>query len=185
MVVFQCDGCGESVKKPKAEQHVNTCRYCRALVCLDCMKRFTDDSYKQHTSCISEAQKYQGALYKPPKGKQGGNQQQQQQKQQPKPKVEAAKRPREEEKKVEEKKEKVEKVEEKKPEPVEEEAVAAAEAPAKKAKKMHTSKALIAALVATMREARGEGETIDELRERAEKVLHRALNKAVTKLSNE
>ena len=182
MVVFQCDGCGESVKKPKAEQHVNTCRYCRALVCLDCMKRFTDDSYKQHTSCISEAQKYQGALYKPPKGKQGGNQQQQQQKQQPKPKVEAAKRPREEEKKVEEK---VEKVEEKKPEPVEEEAVAAAEAPAKKAKKMHTSKALIAALVATMREARGEGETIDELRERAEKVLHRALNKAVTKLSNE
>ena len=182
MVVFQCDGCGESVKKPKAEQHVNTCRYCRALVCLDCMKRFTDDSYKQHTSCISEAQTYQGALYKPPKGTQGGNQQQQQQKQQPKPKVEAAKRPREEEKKVEEK---VEKVEEKKPEPVEEEAVAAAEAPAKKAKKMHTSKALIAALVATMREARGEGETIDELRERAEKVLHRALNKAVTKLSNE
>lgn len=163
MVVFQCDGCGESVKKPKAEQHVNTCRYCRALVCLDCMRRFTDDSYKQHTSCITEAQKYQGALYKPPKGKQGGNPQQQQ-----KPKPEAAKRPREEEKKEAEK-----------PAPAK-----AEEAPAKKVKKMHATDELVAALVATMSDARGEGETIDELKERAEKVLHRALKKAVAKLSD-
>lgn len=163
MVVFQCDGCGESVKKPKAEQHVNTCRYCRALVCLDCMRRFTDDSYKQHTSCITEAQKYQGALYKPPKGKQGGNPQQQQ-----KPKPEAAKRPREEEKKEAEK-----------PAPAK-----AEEAPAKKVKKMHATDELVAALVATMRDARGEGETIDELKERAEKVLHRALKKAVATLSD-
>lgn len=171
MVVFQCDGCGESVKKPKAEQHVNTCRYCRALVCLDCMKRFTDDSYKQHTSCISEAQKYQGALYKPPKGKQGGNPQQQQ-----KPKPEAAKRPREEEKKEEKKPA---------PAPAKEEKEEAAATPEKKVKKMHASKELVSALVDVMRDARGEGETIDELKQRAEKVLHRALKKAVATLSDE
>ena len=170
MVVFQCDGCGESVKKPKAEQHVNTCRFCRALVCQDCMRRFTDDSYKQHTSCITEAQKYQGALYKPPKAK-GGKPQQQSQQQAPKPKPEAAKRPREEEKKEEKR-------------PVEEKS-AEEEKPAKKVKKMHATEELVAALVSTMRDARGEGETVDELKERAEKVLHRALKKAVAKLSDE
>lgn len=32
--------------------------------CIDCHKVFTGDEYKAHTSCISEAEKYQGALYK-------------------------------------------------------------------------------------------------------------------------
>ena len=67
MVVFQCENCGEAVKKPKADQHARQCRGFKGYVCIDCMKKFTGDSYKQHTSCISEAQKYQGALYVAPK----------------------------------------------------------------------------------------------------------------------
>lgn len=40
MVVFQCECCGDSVKKPKAEQHAQVCRGWRGYVCLDCMKLF-------------------------------------------------------------------------------------------------------------------------------------------------
>lgn len=65
MVVFQCENCGQTIKKPKAEQHARSCRGFRGYVCIDCMKVFTGDSYKAHTSCISEAEKYQGALYDP------------------------------------------------------------------------------------------------------------------------
>ena len=35
------------------------------LCCLDCGKNFHGDDYKDHTSCISEAEKYQGKLFKP------------------------------------------------------------------------------------------------------------------------
>ena len=155
MVVFQCDGCGDSVKKAKAEQHVNTCRFCRALVCLDCMRRFTDDSYKQHTSCISEAQKYQGALYKPPKAKgKQQNPQQQQKKPEAKPQPPAQKRPREEEKPAE---------------PVA--AEVPSEKPAKKANKMHASKDFVALLAQKMTEAREEGESIEDLQARTQIVV--------------
>ena len=30
---------------------------------------FYGDDFRAHTSCISEAEKYEGALYRPPKGK--------------------------------------------------------------------------------------------------------------------
>ncbi len=50
------------------------------MTCIDCGTSFYDRSFKQHTQCISEAEKYQGALYK---GKKGNSQQQNKQNQQP------------------------------------------------------------------------------------------------------
>jgi cell growth-regulating nucleolar protein len=58
---------------------------------MDCMKRFTDSSYRAHTSCISEAQKYQGALYKPPKAKGARGEGQQAKKEPASPKTEEKK----------------------------------------------------------------------------------------------
>jgi len=75
MVSFTCNACGQTVKKAKVEKHYQTeCRDCTVLSCLDCGKDFYGDEYASHTSCISEAEKYQGKLYKdvnkgqPPKG---------------------------------------------------------------------------------------------------------------------
>ena len=63
MVTFICNACGESVKKNKVQQHYETkCPNCSVLSCIDCGKDFPGDSYAEHTSCISEAQKYQGKL---------------------------------------------------------------------------------------------------------------------------
>ncbi|XP_009707699.1 PREDICTED: cell growth-regulating nucleolar protein [Cariama cristata] len=60
MVVFTCDACGESVKKAQVEKHVNICRNCQCLSCMDCGKDFWGDDYKEHVKCISEDQKYGG-----------------------------------------------------------------------------------------------------------------------------
>ncbi|WWC90024.1 uncharacterized protein L201_004954 [Kwoniella dendrophila CBS 6074] len=66
MVSFQCDGCADTVKKPKLDQHRNRCH--APFTCLDCSTTFRNPGeYKSHTSCVSEAEKYQGALYKGPK----------------------------------------------------------------------------------------------------------------------
>ncbi|KNC78984.1 hypothetical protein SARC_08599 [Sphaeroforma arctica JP610] len=66
MVFFQCDGCGEALKKAKVANHG-----CRAAVsCIDCNVVFEGNSYNQHSSCVSEAQRYQGALYKGASAKQ-------------------------------------------------------------------------------------------------------------------
>lgn len=43
--------------------HRNSCRGA-SFTCLDCMVHFHGTDYRAHTSCISEAQKYQGHLYK-------------------------------------------------------------------------------------------------------------------------
>ncbi|TKA75239.1 hypothetical protein B0A49_05539 [Cryomyces minteri] len=51
MVSFSCENCGDVLTKKKLDPHRNQC-YGASYTCLDCM------------SCISEAQKYQGALYK-------------------------------------------------------------------------------------------------------------------------
>ncbi|WVR05257.1 hypothetical protein IAU60_002269 [Kwoniella sp. DSM 27419] len=68
MVSFQCDACADTVKKPKLDQHRNRCY--ASFTCLDCSTTFNSPAeYKSHTSCVSEAQKYQGALYKGDKGK--------------------------------------------------------------------------------------------------------------------
>ncbi|KAM7168976.1 cell growth-regulating nucleolar protein [Macrochelys suwanniensis] len=63
MVVFTCSACGESVKKGHVEKHVNICRNCHCLSCMDCGKDFWGDDYKNHVKCISEDQKYGGKGY--------------------------------------------------------------------------------------------------------------------------
>ncbi|KAI6069653.1 Cell growth-regulating nucleolar protein [Aix galericulata] len=60
MVVFTCNTCGESVKKAQVEKHVNICRNCQCLSCMDCGKDFWGDDYKDHVKCVSEDQKYGG-----------------------------------------------------------------------------------------------------------------------------
>ena len=72
MVSFICDACQETVKKNKVDAHSWRCRNCWWLSCVDCGVRFEGEAYKEHTSCISEAEKYQGALYRGPKGATGG-----------------------------------------------------------------------------------------------------------------
>ena len=46
----------------------------RSFSCIDCSARFSRDSYSGHSQCVSEAEKYQGKLYK---GKKHQPQQQQ------------------------------------------------------------------------------------------------------------
>ena len=66
MVSFICDACGQTVKKNRVEKHYQSeCPSCSVLSCIDCGKDFHGDAYAAHTSCISEAEKYQGKLYKP------------------------------------------------------------------------------------------------------------------------
>ncbi|NWH88577.1 LYAR protein, partial [Aegithalos caudatus] len=60
MVVFTCNACGEAVKKAQVEKHVNICRNCQCLSCMDCGKDFWGDDYKEHVRCVSEDQKYGG-----------------------------------------------------------------------------------------------------------------------------
>ncbi|KAL6250262.1 hypothetical protein RBB50_002563 [Rhinocladiella similis] len=63
MVSFQCEGCGDTLTKKKLDGHRNQCRGAM-FTCIDCMTTFQGTSYRAHTSCISEDQKYQGALYR-------------------------------------------------------------------------------------------------------------------------
>ncbi|KAF8418232.1 hypothetical protein L210DRAFT_2448371 [Boletus edulis BED1] len=66
MVSFQCHTCGDVVKKPKLDQHHGRCY--AGFDCIDCSVSFhTPAEYKSHTSCISEAEKYQKSLYDGPK----------------------------------------------------------------------------------------------------------------------
>lgn len=60
MVFFTCNACGESLKKAQVDKHVNMCRGCQVLSCIDCGKDFWGDDYKNHLKCISEDQKYGG-----------------------------------------------------------------------------------------------------------------------------
>ncbi|KAJ1982721.1 hypothetical protein H4R34_001596 [Dimargaris verticillata] len=64
MVSFVCNACQETLKKPKLDQHRQRCRSAQ-FCCIDCSREFYGTEYRQHTSCISEAEKYQKALYKP------------------------------------------------------------------------------------------------------------------------
>ncbi|KAI0029887.1 LYAR-type C2HC zinc finger-domain-containing protein, partial [Vararia minispora EC-137] len=58
--------CNDVVKKPKLDAHWGKCH--SPFTCIDCNKTFNGPpQYKGHTSCISEAEKYQKSLYKGPK----------------------------------------------------------------------------------------------------------------------
>lgn len=65
MVFFVCMTCQESLKGGKVSQH----RCSGPFSCVDCSKDFSKSDVFTHTSCVSEAQKYQGGLYKPGKQK--------------------------------------------------------------------------------------------------------------------
>jgi len=55
-------GCGDVLTKPKLDKHRAMCN--TSFDCIDCSKRFESPAdYKGHTSCVSEAEKYQKALY--------------------------------------------------------------------------------------------------------------------------
>ncbi|BBN19820.1 cell growth-regulating nucleolar protein [Marchantia polymorpha subsp. ruderalis] len=57
MVWFQCDDCGENLKKPKLASHFNRCS-AHKLSCIDCGVVFDQHSVQAHTSCVSEVEKY-------------------------------------------------------------------------------------------------------------------------------
>lgn len=70
MVTFNCEICNDTVPKKNTEKHYYRCPNAY-YTCIDCSKTFDDGySYKQHTSCISEDEKYQKSLYR---GKKGAN----------------------------------------------------------------------------------------------------------------
>lgn len=62
MVCFECGRCNETIKKPKLAQHLERCGSA-SVTCIDCNTTFGWDGWLGHTSCVSEAQKYQGNLY--------------------------------------------------------------------------------------------------------------------------
>ncbi|KAI0233139.1 Cell growth-regulating nucleolar protein [Lamellibrachia satsuma] len=69
MVVFACGSCGDPLKKSQVEKHYQfKCKNCDVLSCIDCGKDFWGDSYKEHTKCISEEEKYSGKDFKPRPG---------------------------------------------------------------------------------------------------------------------
>jgi len=65
MVVFNCNACGEALKKNQVEKHTSRCRNCEALSCVDCGKDFWGNDYQSHTKCISEEEKYCGKGFVP------------------------------------------------------------------------------------------------------------------------
>ncbi|PIA14316.1 hypothetical protein COEREDRAFT_28162, partial [Coemansia reversa NRRL 1564] len=58
MVSFVCNYCQETLKKPKLDQHAQRCRNA-SFSCIDCSVDFVGTTYRQHTSCISEVEKYE------------------------------------------------------------------------------------------------------------------------------
>lgn len=73
MVYFICDVCQETLKKNKVDQHLKVCKDCNGVSCVDCGKFFPGTSYSQHSVCITEAEKYQGALFQKKNGKEKVN----------------------------------------------------------------------------------------------------------------
>ncbi|KAJ3284809.1 hypothetical protein HK104_009763 [Borealophlyctis nickersoniae] len=66
MVSFVCDYCQETLKKAKLDAHTYRCSNAQ-FSCIDCSVTFQGTEYRSHTSCVSEAEKYQKSLYKGPK----------------------------------------------------------------------------------------------------------------------
>ncbi|KAI8873806.1 hypothetical protein GQ42DRAFT_160273 [Ramicandelaber brevisporus] len=58
MVSFVCNACQDIIKKPKLDQHAQRCRGAN-FSCVDCFTDFAGTSYRSHTSCMTEVQKYE------------------------------------------------------------------------------------------------------------------------------
>ncbi|OAA78185.1 Zinc finger domain-containing protein, C2H2, LYAR-type [Akanthomyces lecanii RCEF 1005] len=76
MVSFSCEECGDIFTKKKLDPHRNRC-HGATFTCIDCMVHFPGVQYRSHTSCMTEDQKYQGALYKDKSKKNNNNNQSQ------------------------------------------------------------------------------------------------------------
>ncbi|XP_024017143.1 cell growth-regulating nucleolar protein [Morus notabilis] len=57
MVWFQCEDCGDNLKKPKLPNHFNICSASK-LSCIDCGEIFRQESVQGHTQCMTEMEKY-------------------------------------------------------------------------------------------------------------------------------
>ena len=67
--------CQSTLKKAKVQSHSWQCSS-RSFSCIDCGVSFTPHSFSSHTQCVSEAEKYQGKLYKGKKHQTSSQQQQ-------------------------------------------------------------------------------------------------------------
>jgi len=52
------------LKKNQVDGHANRCRRCDSVSCVDCGVSFFGDDYRKHTSCMTEAERYEGKLFK-------------------------------------------------------------------------------------------------------------------------
>ncbi|KZV18996.1 hypothetical protein F511_27098 [Dorcoceras hygrometricum] len=57
MVWFQCEDCGDNLKKPKLPNHFRICSASK-LSCIDCGQVFGQQTVEAHTQCITESEKY-------------------------------------------------------------------------------------------------------------------------------
>ena len=69
MVFFICETTNECIKKPKVEAHMRKHPNAWVFCCMDCGARFEGEAYKAHTSCMSEAQRYEGKFSVPKENK--------------------------------------------------------------------------------------------------------------------
>ena len=61
---FNCDSCGDTVKKPKIDAHARSCA-AESFTCIDCSCTFDYRGVKAHVSCVTEHEKYALAATKP------------------------------------------------------------------------------------------------------------------------
>ncbi|KAF5776178.1 putative transcription factor C2H2 family [Helianthus annuus] len=57
MVWFQCEDCGDNLKKPKLASHFRSCS-ANKLSCIDCGQMFGQQTVQGHTQCMTEMEKY-------------------------------------------------------------------------------------------------------------------------------
>lgn len=86
MVSFSCEVCNDTVIKKKLDQHTQRC-HGAYFTCIDCSTTFGGTDYRSHTLCISEAEKYEKALYKGKKTKPAAKETKPEPKPEPKPEV--------------------------------------------------------------------------------------------------
>ncbi|MFS7991279.1 putative Cell growth-regulating nucleolar protein [Helianthus anomalus] len=53
MVWFQCEDCGDNLKKPKLASHFRSCS-ANKLSCIDCGQMFGQQTVQGHTQCMTE-----------------------------------------------------------------------------------------------------------------------------------